>query len=164
MTKKRGNRKAQRVGFLILNYEIMKSLKTIISVVVLGLMMFVSNDSYSQTKQGDLIINASMAEIVKEGKTFYTKGMSFDSFVKAIGSESKQLRRDEQVLLNDVYNYVKNGTSSEEIIKGYNGLSLKNAAKSGAFENVPAGKKKCGFWCIIKIIIQILTILEGGLG
>lgn len=141
----------------------MKSLKTIFSVVLLGLFMFISNNTYSQTRQGDIIVNASMAEIVKEGKVLYTKGMDFESFVNAADGNVKQLKGDEQALLTDVFNYIKNGTSSDDIIKSYNGKSLKSAANSNSFDSMTQGKKKCGFWCWIRIIIEIIKILDGGL-
>lgn len=138
----------------------MRNFKTIFSVALVGLFMLISFNSFSQGKQGDLIIKAAMAEIVNQGKEYYKPGMSLDAFVQETGQNVKQLNSVELALTTDVYNYIKNGNSSNSIIEQYNGVSLKNAAKAKAFNWAPVERgKPCRFWCWIGRVVELLSLI-----
>lgn len=88
--------------------------------------------------------------------------MSLEAFINETGHSIKQLNSVELAVTTDVYNYIKSGTSSSSIFDQYNGVSLKNAAKSNAFEWAAApakGGKGCRFWCWFQRIVEILIII-----
>ncbi len=60
-----------------------------------------------------------------------SKPKSYDAFLAALYPTTKPaLTVEANALLNDVYNYLKNNTSSSAIMAGYNGISLARAAES----------------------------------
>ncbi len=101
-----------------------------------------------------------MAEIVNQGKEYYKPGMSLESFVRETGHNIKQLNSMELAVTTDVYNYIKNGTSSKSIIDQYNGVSLRHAAKTKAFDWVVIEQgRKCRFWCWVSRFMEILAVI-----
>lgn len=130
--------------------------------MIVGLAFCFSNNTIAQQNRSfDLIINAAMVEAVNHGKEYYKKGMDLNSFVQSAGNDVKRLSPQELALVTDVYNFIKDGTSSAKIIETYNGVSLKNIANTKAFESYPdpIKGKKCNFWCIIKLIKSFLELI-----
>jgi len=132
-------------------------------IVFLILLSFTSVSS-AQNNPGDLLINSAMAEAVNEAKESYVKGMNLDAFLNANGVAKTSLTKDELAVIKDVHTFLVNGTSSMSIINSYDGVSLKNAAKSNAFQNVSSNTqgKGCNFFCILRILKEIIIIILGG--
>jgi len=140
----------------------MKTINKSYLIIVLILLSFTSI-SYAQNNPGDLLINSAMAEAVNEAKETYVKGMNLDAFLNANGVAKTSLTKDELAVIKDVHTFLVNGTSTMAIINSYDGVSLRNAAKSNAFQNIETvGRKKCGFFCWLKIIKEIIVIILGG--
>jgi len=105
------------------------------------------------------LLKEAMVEAVNAGKTEYRSGMDFNSYALAIGIDSKELSANENLLLSDVYNYIKNGTSDSQIRNSYDGNSLVNCAKEKGTPFSNATTQKGFFSRLIGILQQVIEVL-----
>lgn len=101
----------------------MKNLRNKISVLVLTLLMALNYSLNAQsTKDRDYVeteLRKGMASFVDGVRSIHSKGMSYEEFkIKLVGNDlSKNVTKEGDDLLNKAFAYLKEGTSSNEIIK-----------------------------------------------
>jgi hypothetical protein len=131
--------------------------------LVFGLIatVMLSGFSFGQklTAEQSKSVNEQMVKLVDNAKDYLSKnnGASYNQFILDVTSNRKVATMEGQQLLSKVYDFASKGTSTDEIMKSYDGKELlsvvalikaKGLIGDEATVAVFGGTGKiCGFWC-----------------
>ena len=102
----------------------------------------------------------AMIDIVNQAKPAYTKGMTYEAFVQAVGANPKTLTNQANTFLKEIYGYVSKDSTDLEIFSATNCKTLKDIVDSNALDNQivdETGKSPCN-----NIICIIIRVIKGG--
>lgn len=142
-------------------------MKKIIFGLIATVMLSFSGNAQKMTESAQqVVLNAQVVTFVNVSKTFYTKGQSFEDFIKALTIPSPTVP-SQDLFLRKVYSYVTNNTPDCDIMKADNSefktfvLELSKSPKNQG-DPVTMGKKR--WWqVLINVVINVgIDILVPG--
>lgn len=103
------------------------------------------------------LLNAQVVTIVEASKSVYTKGMTYDDFVKSLLIPSPTIPTQNE-FYRSVYNYVNNNTPTCEIIKADHPefeKYLNDLSKDSSFQRNGDPEKKKWWQVVVNLAINI---------
>ncbi len=138
----------------------MKTIKQLITVMVVALFMMTSFSGKAQKRDQSLSVNeniiftSTMNYLVENAKPLYKEGMSKEEFLIVTTGKKASLSKEESQLMDAIYYQVSSGN---EVYKG-NGSAVKDLAKAYK-TNPPAATKKWNWGKFFDFVVKIVTIL-----